>query len=375
MQLDVTYDSQLVRRLNAPPRVSRPESLREAVTLNAGNAWLKNFIHATLGPGKLSFDEFLYYRLFDPALTRDELRRFVGKRMQRKMHSACNDPRWFAVSNDKALFYTVVAGAGLPGPETLAVYAPKGRTGFPVTLRNPEDLRRYLAAHGEWPLFAKPIAGIYSVGAIHITGREGDELVMKNGERATVERVVDYMAQFSEEGYLFQRTLLADAALAAVMGRTVPSLRCLILWSGDTPHIESTILKIPAGDNIADNYWRHGNMLGAVDLESGEIRRVVSGTAHELTELEAHPDTGQRLIGVRLPDWSGILESVRDAAALFPGVRTQSWDVALSNAGPVFLEFNFGGDLNLHQLARGHGALTESYKAHLRACGYKGRLD
>ena len=35
---------------------------------------------------------------------------------------------------------------------------------------------------------------------------------------------------------------------------------------------------------------------------------------------------------------------------MFAGVRTQSWDVALSDQGPGFLEVNFGGDLNLAQL-------------------------
>jgi hypothetical protein len=375
MQLDVTYDSRLVRELDAPPKVSRAESLRAAVSLNGGNAWLMNFIHVARGPGKLSFDEYLYYRLFDPALTREEIRRFVGKRVQGKLHAACNDPRWFAVSHDKALFYTTLAGAGLPVPETVAVYAPKGRSGFPVTLRSAEDIRRYLAGYSDWPLFAKPITGIYSVGAIHITGRQGDELVMKNGERAAVEQVADYMAAFSEDGYLFQRILVADETLAAVLGPTMPSLRCLVLWSGDTPLIESAILKIVGGGNVADNYWRRGNMLGSVDLETGAIRRVVSGTAHELTELDAHPDTGKGLVGVRLPNWSDVLDRVSYAAALFPGIRTQSWDVSLSSAGPVFLEFNFGGDLNLHQLAHGRGALSDGYKAHLRACGYKGRLD
>lgn len=375
MQLDATYDARLVRELDAPPKVSRPESLREAMSLNNGNTWLKNFIHAARGPGRLSFDEYLYYRLFDPALSRDEVRRFIGKRVQHKMHTACNDFRWFAVANDKALFYTTLAGAKVPVPETVAVFAPRGRSGYPETLKNVDELKAYLARCGDWPLFAKPIAGIFSVGVLHFTGREGDELLLKDGGRASIDNVAEYISEFSKEGYLFQRTLVTDPTLANVVGQTVPSLRCLVLWSGDAPRIESAILKIAARDNVADNYWRSGNMLASVDLETGEIRRVVSGIAHELTRIDSHPDTGQALEGVRLPGWSGILDGVREAAALFPGVRTQSWDVSLSSAGPVFLEFNFGGDLNLHQLAHGRGALSDAYAAHLKACGYKGRLD
>ena len=60
----------------------------------------------------------------------------------------------------------------------------------------------------------------------------------------------------------------------------------------------------------------------------------------------------------------------REAAApIFAGIRTQSWDVALTEAGPVILEVNFGGDLNLAQLATGKGVLDDEYCEHLKGCG------
>ena len=62
---------------------------------------------------------------------------------------------------------------------------------------------------------------------------------------------------------------------------------------------------------------------------------------------------------------------VKEAARLLPGIRTQSWDIALTDAGPVPLEVNFGGDLNLAQLAAGAGVLDETYREHLRTCGYR----
>ncbi len=51
----------------------------------------------------------------------------------------------------------------------------------------------------------------------------------------------------------------------------------------------------------------------------------------------------------------------------FADTQTQSWDVALSTNGPVFLELNSSGDLNLHQLAHGTGALDDAHRSHLRA--------
>jgi hypothetical protein len=45
--------------------------------------------------------------------------------------------------------------------------------------------------------------------------------------------------------------------------------------------------------------------------------------------------------------------------------------VALSDQGPVFLEVNFGGDLNLAQLANGKGGLDHWYTGHRRECSFQ----
>ncbi len=49
----------------------------------------------------------------------------------------------------------------------------------------------------------------------------------------------------------------------------------------------------------------------------------------------------------------------------------RSWDIAHSDQGPVVLEVNFGGDLNLAQLANVKGVLDHGYTEHLRECGFQ----
>jgi len=51
----------------------------------------------------------------------------------------------------------------------------------------------------------------------------------------------------------------------------------------------------------ADNYWRGGNLLANLDVETGVIRRVVRGKGVALEELADHPGTGQKLAGLALP--------------------------------------------------------------------------
>ena len=52
------------------------------------------------------------------------------------------------------------------------------------------------------------------------------------------------------------------------------------------------------------------------------------------------------IIGTPIPEWDELIRLVLQAAPVFAGIRTQSWDIALTHRGPVFLEMNFGGDLN-----------------------------
>jgi hypothetical protein len=57
------------------------------------------------------------------------------------------------------------------------------------------------------------------------------------------------------------------------------------------PVIHRAAAKIATGINAADNYWRPGNRLGAIDIATGKITRVVCGTGLTLEEDGLHPDT------------------------------------------------------------------------------------
>jgi hypothetical protein len=112
-------------------------------------------------------------------------------------------------------------------------------------------------------------------------------------------------------------------------------------------------------------------MLGAIDIGSGAVARTVCGTGSDMQIDAPHPDGAVPITGFVLPDWQGVLEVGLRAAATLPAIRTQSWDIALTDRGPVLLEVNYGGDLNLVQLAWGKGMLDASYRAHLASCGVK----
>jgi hypothetical protein len=361
-----TYDS-----LSGIPRIDIQENLNLALsTKRSVLSILREILALWRGPGRLTPQEYFYYRLWDPSIPLDEKRRFVGKHAQNTMHLACNSQFWYCAAADKILFHTIMTGAQMPVPDLIAISA-EGRAipGIP-NLTDADTLAALLRKPELYPLFMKEVGGKYSLSVISADRYDPvrDEVVLLDETRQTPQSLARRM--ISPRGYIVQRRLRQAPALAALFGPRLWSVRVLVLQADAGPRIHRAVAKIATASNPADNYWRQGNMLGAIDLETGGIFRVVSGTGAGLEINGNHPDTGHPIVGTLIPGWDRIQALVVAAAPVFAGIRTQSWDIALADHGPVFLEVNFGGDLNLAQLADNAGVLDTAYAKHLEACAY-----
>ena len=59
-----------------------------------------------------------------------------------------------------------------------------------------------------------------------------------------------------------------------------------------------------------------------------------------LHEVERHPVTGQRLVGLQPPMWSEVVKLGTSAALAFLPSRCLGWDIAKTSAGAVLIEAN-----------------------------------
>jgi len=368
-----TNEHELLAALNGIPQVDFPRNLQLAVAAGRQmSSILAEVVALRRGPGKLTPNEYFYYRLWEPQLTRERRRQFVGKQAQQPMHIACNDTGWYAAAADKLLFHTLMAGAGLPTPSLLAVTGPDRVAPSGQMLPDADSVARFLRDPQHYPLFAKPIDGKYSIAVVSADAYDPqtDNVLLQGGLCTSPGRLAETLTG-RPAGYVLQRRMAADPRLAEQFGPRLWSVRLLLLLTADGPVIHRAVAKIATGNNPADNFWRRGNMVGAVDLASGRIGRVVQGTGAEMAINGPHPDTGHTITGTQIPGWAALTTLAVTAARLLPAIRTQSWDIALTDCGPVPLEVNFGGDLNLAQLAAGAGALDDRYSRHLQACGYR----
>jgi len=368
----LTPDPGVLASLYKVPEVDLAANLRAASAV--GHTYrhvLGEAIKLQMGPGKLSVHEYFYYQLWNNSLTLEEKKQFVGRTRERYLHRVCNDEGARGAVDDKLRFHQAMLAAGLPVPQLVAIVHPSRQLAGTPALATVDAVQAFFTDRASYPIFGKPIDGVFSLGVFRADGYDeaNGRLVMHDGTAPAVDDCAAQLAGYAQ-GYILQNVLLPDAGIAARFGDRLWSVRMVVFLTPGGPVVIRAVCKIPVGGNIADNFWR-GNLVGAVDVASGEVVRTVRGTSTAMEIDLAHPNTGAQITGTVLPDWEAALAIAREGAAKLPGIRTQSWDIALTDRGPVILESNYGGDLNLAQLAWGKGMLDSDYRAHLGRNGFK----
>ena len=364
--LDHESDLATRKKLYGLPDIDERFHSDLADQLNGGATWREKLSLAINGPGKLSKEEFFYYQLYVPEISSREVTAYLGKERQIEFHGICNSPYWIAVSQDKALLELVLNGAGLPVATSIAVFSDGPRFGSWERVKSKKQLLQFLA-HTQFPVFAKPIDGIFGIGAFKIVRKEGRKVVLNNDVEIEFDEFFEYMQNITAAGYLFQNCIEQSDYVTKHLGTPICTTRFLV-FNSRTPKIESAVIKIGASSSVADNFWQVGNMVAAIDLETGKITRAVQNMGDCFEPATNNPNTGFAFAELTLEHWHETVQFVLDAASLFPGVGTQSWDIAMTPTGPMVVEFNWGGDLNLHQLAHRRGAMTQSFYEHIQAC-------
>ncbi len=169
-----------------------------------------------------------------------------------------------------------------------------------------------------YPLFGKPTDELQSLGSVTLRRylADSDSVETYDGHLITLDAFISKIATHYASGYLFQRLMRPHADIRALCGDRLATVRVMTLRiGGDAPQIYRVCWKIPAGKNMADNFWR-GNLLAKLDPATGAIKRALSGTGIDMVEHTHHPDTHVPLIGVRVPHWRALLDTVTEAARL-----------------------------------------------------------
>ena len=335
---------------------------------------MRDIVQLSRGFGGLSPREYYYFGLYDDRrFPEEEKRRFIGLGVQSQILWRCTDGQYWAMSRDKLLFAALMALHGFPLLNTQAVLhrfriVPNARP-----LRSFGDVARFLRHEATFPLFTKPVMGMRSAGSARIDGYDAgnDELLLFPDHRVRVDAYLAGIERYLDEGYLFQDVQDPHERIRAVCGNRLATVRLVMMVGPDGPVPFRAMWKVPAGPNVADNFWRAGNILCGLDPATGRVTRAICGTGTAQVDVTNHPDTGVAVKDFVIPHWDRLLGMCRDASSVLPGITLQGWDICITDDGPVLVEVNVGGDFTLPQLGHAKGMLDERFKAYLDAHGFR----
>jgi putative polysaccharide biosynthesis protein len=326
-------------------------------------AQMRQMIALRFGPGKIAQPEYYAYGLFDPDLTPERKKEFVGRTGSWEINDRLNPAkltgsRVFVA--DKVMYTALLRQLGLPTTETQGVASQTRNFGNIPALRDPAALQAFLCDQARFPLFGKPCEGRGSVGSAMLTGIEDGQIVMGNGHRADLAGFCAEVFADYPEGFIFQTALTQHQTLAVVAGSAIGTMRVITVRDTDTPRVLYTVWKIPSPDAMSDNFWQSGSMIAQVDAH-GQVGACKIGTGLDARFIETHPVSGVRFDMVQVPQWDAVQQVASEAHALFPEFGIIGWDMAITPDGPVIIEANDNPYHALWQLPEGRGILNSDF--------------
>ena len=183
------------------------------------------------------------------------------------------------------------------------------------------------------------------------------------GKGVHTESIADYPypeaahAAYSAHGAILEEIIEQGEELARIHPQSVNTLRIptVVLADGSVRLFHPT-LRVGRGDGIIDNFSA-GGISALIDPETGCI--CSDGADKKGRRYAAHPDTGVRFNGYRLPEWDKAVAMVTTAAHMVPGNYYCGWDLAYSTHGWCMVEANCTAQMGGMQIITQTGRKAE----------------
>lgn len=216
-----------------------------------------------------------------------------------------------------------------------------------------EDVSSRLDGLNEFVI--KPAQGSGGRGILVIVDRDGDRYVKSNGERVNIRQIKRLLTNIISGLYslggrtdsaIIESLVRAHPMFSAVSAGGVPDIR-VIIFRG-YPVMAMLRVGTHASDGKAN---LHQGAIGVgLDIRTGSS---VGAVQHDRA-ITRHPDTGERLDRIQVPNWPELL---RLASRCFDvtNLGYLGCDIVIdANAGPLLLEMNARPGLAI-QIANGCG--------------------
>lgn len=255
-------------------------------------------------------DDYYRYQFFKKSFS--ERNQFITFLRSKRIIRKYNDKSFFPMMNDKRLLNAFLEPF-------------LGREWLDLSKVDDDAFYAFLAKYGR--IIMKPYGG---------SGGKGIFIVDISETGSSQIRVSDY------RDYIAEELLHQHPDLERINPSSVNTLR-VMTFQGE---IISATLKVGQHGAVVDNMCSNG-LYGNIDLETGITDSYFMDIG--LSLYERHPETQEKLIGISIPNWSMVQDTVKQAAQLLEKVQYVGWDVAVLKDRVAIIEANEapGHDLSI----------------------------
>ena len=149
-----------------------------------------------------------------------------------------------------------------------------------------------------------------------------------------------------ENKILLEEVITQHEALNRINPYCINSVRINAARSSKEIKLIGACIKCGTGGKVSDNFHA-GGIAYPVDLDTG----IISGPGRnntDLNEYEYHPGNKLHMLGLQIPYWKEIKNTVITGMELVPSLGYIGWDIAVTPDGPEIIEGNYswpGGNI------------------------------
>jgi hypothetical protein len=364
---ETTTEAEALVRRSPGARRSMAETVLQ-VARQSGIGPFRQYLRLlSLARNGITGKEFYAHQVYLPELDRAERRAFVGEKGNFRLNLELSPPlmthmRGFIA--DKIAFTAALNRLGVPATRAQAALSRHRRLGQMPVLRNEQELLQFLRSEARYPLFGKPSDMLQAIGSVGIRSvdAEQDRAELMNGTTASLAALAKEIAESYPDGFVFEDAIEQHPEITALVGPAVASLRVCTVMTEEEPEALYAIWKLPSPTGMSDNFWQAGTMIAYPDQDTGAIVQCRRGTGPDTEWIEAHPASGQRLTGFRIPHFEAAKALAVSAHAIFPINGVLGWDIAIGPDGPLIIECNENPAHQLYQFATGRGIRNAEFE-------------
>jgi len=209
-------------------------------------------------------------------------------------------------------------------------------------------------------LYIKPISAGKGKGVYLF--RYDDAQIFIDNTAYSEEKFISFLK--STDDWLITEAIAQHPFLDKLYDKTTNTIRVITMKEVESGEMKIffAVQRIGTAKTIPVDNGSRGGLVSNIDLKTGRLSAARS--LHSLSEHAVHPDSGNPIEGIEIPEWESVKAEVLTLARRFPFMNLIAWDILLVPEGICVIEANTSSGVNIIQLWGGqkNGELGDFYR-------------